>query len=157
MADDDRRTHAQDCPLAGHAQPQVTVVEHEVDPVLLERQGVLVGSLLDDLHGLHADLEPAGDARGARVGAHLSGNDHRGFLRDAGKLVEQILVQVVLESHALREPVAIPHQQEDQLALMRAVVHPAVEADHLTGMVGDLVNSNGYRHKLFLLGYGSHG
>jgi hypothetical protein len=100
---------------------------------------------------LDAHFEAAGDAGGALVGAHRAGDHHGGFLRQVDDLVEQLGGQVALEGHALGEAIAIPQQQEDQLALVGAVVHPALQGHFLTLVLGEIGYADDGGHGYFLL------
>ena len=46
---DHRGAHAQDGPLAGHADPQVAVIQGEIHAMLFERHRVILRGLLNDL------------------------------------------------------------------------------------------------------------
>jgi hypothetical protein len=90
---------------------------------------------LDDLQILDADFEPAGDAGRALIFADGAGDDDRRFLRQFGDSLEEFGRQVTFEGDALDEARAIAHEQKDQLALVCAVVDPALEDDVLPDVV----------------------
>jgi hypothetical protein len=113
----------------------VTVVEREIHAVVFERHRVIHFGGLDDLQVLDADFEPAGDAGRALILAHRARDDHRRFLRQFGDGLEEFGRQVAFEGDALDEARAIAHEQKDQLALIRAVVDPALEDDVLPDVV----------------------
>ncbi len=146
---DDSAAHAQDGPLAGHADPQVAVVEGKIHAVLFERHRVILGGGLDDFYLLDADLIPTGDSGCALVLAHRSADDDGGFLRQTGELVEERLGQVAFERHTLDEAASISYQKEDQFAFVGAAVDPAFDLDFLTCVFRDLFNTDGF-HNLSL-------
>ncbi len=77
---DDRGPYAQGSPLPRRANPQVAVLHQEIDPMFLGCDWVLVTDNLDAGQVGDTELKAARYARGALIGAHLSGDDHRGFL-----------------------------------------------------------------------------
>ncbi len=149
---DDRGAHAQDGPLAGHADPQMAVVEGKIHALFFERHRVVFAGQLDDFDILDANLVATRDAGGALVFPHRTGDDHRGFLRQAGELVENSFGQVAFESHALHETGTIPHEQENQLAFIGAVVDPALDGDFLAGIFGDFFYADNWGHDSLLVG-----
>ena len=56
------------------------MIQGKLNAVFFERHGVIAFCILDDLDAGDAQLVAAGDARGAAVGAHHAGDDHRRFL-----------------------------------------------------------------------------
>jgi len=115
------------------------VVQQEIHAVLFECDRVFALNGLDDLQSRDADLIPTGDARRAFVGPNDTGDPHGGFLWDAHNGLEELRVEVALKGHALHEPVAIAHKQEDEFALMGAVVDPPLKGDFLTIDLSKLV------------------
>ena len=80
---------AEDGGLARSANPEVTLVEEEVDAVFFELDGIRM-AFVDFLHDLDvgdADFVAAG---GALFGADFTGDDDAGFLREAFKSGEGI-------------------------------------------------------------------
>ena len=90
----------------------------------------VMGYSCGDLHHLqiaHADLEAAGDAGRALVGADRAGDDEARFLRQVPRLLEYFRRDVLLEDHGLRDAGAVADLQELQLALVGLVVQPALK------------------------------
>ena len=77
---------------------------------------------------------------------------HRGFLWQAGELVENGFGQIAFEGHALHETGAIPHEQENQLAFVGAVVDPALDGDILAGVFGNFLYADNGGINYSLLG-----
>ncbi len=127
----DRGAHAQDRPLALHPNPQVTVVEREVHAVVFERHRIISLGGLHDLDLLHADFIAAGNAGRALIGADGACDDHRRFLRQAHELIEDCLVEIAFERHALDEACPVAHKQKDQFTFVGAVVDPALHGRFL--------------------------
>ena len=63
-----------------------------------------------------------------------------------GDRVEKLGVQVAFEGHTLHEAVAVAHQEEGQLALVRAVVDPSLDGDFLIDVIGYLSCLDNRRH-----------
>ncbi len=137
----DRGAHAQDRPLALHPNPQMAVVEREVHAVVFERHRIISLGGLHDSDLFHADFVSAGNAGGALIGADRPCDDHRRFLRQAHELIEDRLVEIAFERHALDETRPVAHQQEDQFALVGAVVDPALHGRFLAFVVRNFVNA----------------
>jgi hypothetical protein len=90
--------------------------------------------------------------RQARAGRSAPcGDDDRRFLRQVDDGFKQFRRQVVLEATHMREAIPVAHQQENELALVRAVIHPTLEGDFLIHIVTDLRNANDGGHKFLLI------
>ena len=65
-----------------------------------------------------------------------------------GDLVEQFLRKIPLEGHTLGKSITVSHQQEDQLTLIGAVIHPPLQGYFLAFKLGELGNFYDGGHKL---------
>ena len=127
------------------------VIEGEIHPLFFERHWIIFASQLDNFDISHTKLVATRDARSARIGAHRTGDDNRGFLWQAGELVEKRLGKVTFESHALYKTGTIPHEQENQFAFIGAVVNPALDGDILAGIFGNFFYADYWGHAALLL------
>jgi len=120
----------------------MAVVEGEIHTLFLERHGVVIASQLDDLDILDAKLIAPGmpGARlSSRTGPEMITEDSWGRRVSWSK---NSLGKVTFESDTLYEAGTIPHEQENQLAFIGAVVDPALNGDFLAGIFGYLFHAN---------------
>lgn len=111
--------------LKGRSQPQMPVVEEEIDPVLLGLDGVLLRGG-DEFDAAHAEFVPT---RRACVLLHLAGHgDHR-LLRERLLKVPRRRVHLALHQHALQHPGAVPDDGERHLAVTPGRLDPAQHRD----------------------------
>ena len=73
----DCSAHAQNGPLALHADPKMAIFQSEFDAMFLEPHRVIIRSHLDYFQIGDAHFVSAWDARRALVGAHFTCNNHR--------------------------------------------------------------------------------
>jgi hypothetical protein len=106
---------------------------------------------LGDFDILYANLVSTRDARGALIFADRARDDNRGFLRQAGELVEKRFGEIAFEGHTLHETGTIPHKQENQLAFIGAVVNPALNGNFLAGVFSNLFYADNWGHGSLLL------
>ncbi len=122
-------TDAENRCLARSSDPQVALVEQEIDAVLFELDGEGCGfrNALDDLDFGDAHFVPAGSAL---LGANLSRYNDAGLLREPLKRFESLRI-FFERADALNDASAVPKDREDQLAGFANVVEPAADGDFL--------------------------
>ena len=120
---------AQDGGLARRANPEMAMVEQEIDAVLFELDGVGSGlvNFLQDFDFGDADFVAAG---GALLGANFSGDDDAGFLREAFQRGEGVGA-FFERNDALNNAGAVAENREEQLAGFALIVEPAADGDFL--------------------------
>ena len=116
---------AEDGGLARRANPEVAIVEEEIDAVLFELDGIGRGlvDLLQDFDFGDADFVAA---RGALFGANFSGDDDAGFLREALECGEGVGTFFERDD-ALDDAGAVAENRKEQLAGFALIVEPAAE------------------------------
>src|SRR5690606_24670651 len=133
------------------AQPEVPMVEEEVDPVLLGLDRVVHRAGAEDLQLLDPELEAAG---GASVGAQLAGDLHGGLLGELGEAGPGCLVDLVLHDHALDHPGAVADDDEGDPALGAEMRHPTLDCDGAARVGGQLGDPDVRRCHWIIWGYG---
>src|SRR5690606_23037776 len=104
----DLAAHAHDRALLLRAQPQVTMIEQEVDTVLLRLDRVLLARP-DDLETLERQLVTA---RCARVSADAAGHVNARLLGQRLKVGPDLLADLFLNDDALHDAGAVAHDDE---------------------------------------------
>ena len=132
------------------------VLHEEVDAVLLEGDGVGIGfgDALDDLNVFDIELEAAG---GTLVGAHLAGDDDRGFLSETLECLKDGGRNALDVGYALDGSGAIAKDGKQELAAFAEVVEPAAEGDGLAFVLtesGDGGNGSGWSCWSGFVGHG---
>ena len=106
--------NAQDGGLARRANPEMAMVEQEIDAVLFELDGIRLrfGNLLQHFDFRDAHFE---SARSALFGANFSGDDDAGFLRQTFQRSEG-LGTFFQRANALDDASAVTENRKEQLA-----------------------------------------
>ena len=103
--------------------------------MIFERHRIIQPRFLHDLDLLHSEFISAGDAGCALIFADSAGDDDRRLLRQAHDPVKYFGFKVAFEGHALNKARAVAHKQEDQLALIGAIIDPAFDGHFLPNVI----------------------
>ena len=140
------RADAQDRRLARRANPEMPVVQQEIDAVLFElnRVGSVVRNALHHFDRGDLNFEPAGRAL---VGVNASRNDHARFLRQAAQGFERRRL-VFQRDDALNRSRAVAKDREEQFPGFAQVVQPAAQRDFLPVVLSHVLNGY-HRHRIW--------
>ena len=128
----------QDRGLPLGADPEVAVIEQEVDAVLLRRDRVVVRGP-DDLEARRHDLEAA---LGTRVGADRAADDEGGFLGEVVGLLKVSAPTSFLPITAWMKPVPSRTTRKWILPLDRRLWSQPLSVTVLAGVLADAVDRN---------------
>ena len=122
-------TDAEDGGLARRANPEMALVEEEIDAMLFELDGERrgFGDSLDDLDFADADFVAAG---GALLGVDFAGDDDAGFLGEAFEGLEGFGI-FFQGADALNDAGAVAKDGEEEFAGFAEIVEPAADGDFL--------------------------
>ena len=115
--------------LGRGAQPEMPVIEQELDAVLLGLDGEVPGRAQQP-HVLHKKLVAA---RRACVLLHRAGDRHAGFLRECAAELPGFGGELLAQHDALCHAGAVAHHQEGNPAVDAHVLHPAAYRDAPAG------------------------
>src|SRR5258706_16283323 len=108
------RANAEDGGLAGRANPEMPLIQQEINAVLFQLNGVrsVIGDALHDFNRRDLNFEPA---RSAFIGMDASRDDHAGLLRKSSQRFERR--RLILQRYdALDRPGAVTENREKQFA-----------------------------------------
>src|SRR5688572_3155414 len=131
--------HPGDGALAAAAKPEVSVVEQEVDAVLLRLDGIVRRARTDDIETEGAHLQPAGRAR---VFSYLPSDGNRSL---DGQLLEPLphfRRHAVLDDHRLKHSRAVAQHDECDLAGGAEVRDPASNRGGATDVLAQRLDTN---------------
>jgi hypothetical protein len=124
-----------DRPLPRAAEPEVAVVEEEVDPVLLRLDRVIQGARAEHLDIGDGELVPPGRAG---VLADLAGDREGGLEGQLSEPLPDVRRDGVLGYDRLQHPSAVAEDDEGDLPLGPQVDHPAPDGHRGAGAAGEL-------------------
>src|SRR5687767_5373034 len=127
-------TDAHDVPRTGGSEPQVAMVEEEVDPVFLGTDRIV----LRYLYGLDPGQRQLVPARGAGVLPHRTADHERGLLCESLVGAPGVRLDVLLDQDALRDPAAVANQEERDPATRALVIQPAAQLDRFSNVVAQV-------------------
>ncbi len=124
--------------LARRANPEVALIEQEIDAVLfqLDRERLALWNFLHDLNFADADFVAAG---GALFRADFAGDNDAGLLRQAFQRFERFGI-FLLRADPLDDACSISENREEQFARFTQVVEPALECDFLAVVLACLLD-----------------
>src|SRR5690606_31771021 len=134
--------HTQDRPLLAGTQPQMAVVEEEIDAVFLGLDRVLLGEV-DDLEILDGHLVPA---RCARVLADLARHPHARLLRERREGLPDRSGDLFLQQYPLHDPGPVAHHDEGDLAMRTCGLYPTPHGDGLAHVAREMSNVADHSH-----------
>ena len=139
--------NAQDGGLAGRANPEVALIEQEIDAVFfeLDGKGRGVGDFLNDLDFGDAHFEAA---RGALLGANFAGDDDAGFLRETFQRFKGFGI-FFQRADTLDDAGAVAKNREQQFAGFAQVVEPAANRYFLPVVLACLLDRDDGHGPLF--------
>ena len=121
-------TDAHDRHLPGGAQPEVPVVEQEVDAVFLGLNRVVDRARTENFDVGHTQLVAP---RGPRLGTNFAGDRDARFLRQCPIPLPDVRRHLTPDDDPLKNPGAIPHDHEGDLSGRSQVRHPSTDGDTL--------------------------
>jgi len=133
----DLAANGEDGALPTAAQPEVTVVEQEIDPVLLWLNWVIRRARPEYRKTDHTQLE---STRRSRLGAYLAGDVDRSFERQFLESVPDLDRELSLHEHGLHDPGAIADHCKRHLTRRSYMGDPAANGHGLTDVgrkIGD--------------------
>ena len=133
----------------GGAQPEVAVLEQEVDAVLLLGDRVVEIRVLHDVDRGHGELEAR---RRALVAPYRAAYDHRGFHFKSSNSLRARRADRVFLGHALDPARAVAQLEEMQLPLRSEIVEPAVDLDVPVDVAADVGDEDTFHCELLRVG-----
>src|SRR5258706_15478924 len=106
--------NAQNGGLARRANPEMPLIQQEIDAVLFQLNGVrsVIGDALHDFNRRDLNFEPA---RSAFIGMDASRDDHAGLLRKSSQRLERHRL-ILQRYHALDRSRAVAKNREKKFA-----------------------------------------
>jgi hypothetical protein len=120
-----------DRPLAWSSEPEVSVVEEEIDPVLLGLERIVDRAGAENGQGADAKLVAA---RRASIDLYFPFHFDARFLGQPGECVPAFGRYGAFDDHRLEEAGAVPHYHESNLTGRAQVGDPAADANSLACM-----------------------
>src|SRR5262249_36268447 len=116
-------------------EPEVSIVEEEIDSVLLGLNGVVERTRSDDLEVSDRDFVAT---RRARIGAHRAGDAHRRLLRECREALPHFGRECGLREYCLRNPGPVADDAEGDLPRRPEMRDPAVNGHRRADVVAQI-------------------
>ena len=122
----------EDRALPRAAEPEVPVVEQEVDAVLLRLDRVVRRAVADDRERFDAELEAAGRAR---IGADGTGERDRSLRGQLAECLPRLGRHGASNEHGLKHATSVAYDHEGNFAGRAQVRDPAADGDGPVGVI----------------------
>src|SRR5690348_3620862 len=138
------RSNPKDCRLPRRTNPQMALIEKEIDAVFFELNGERprIRHALNYIHPIDVELKTSWRTR---LGVHCSGDNDTRFLREILRSAE-CFGMFLLGDYTLNHTGAVAKNGEEEFAGFAHIVEPALNRHFLTDMLSNAINRH-YRHQ----------